>query len=63
MSSHHHVCRLIVDINSIESTTFPFAVSLDSDIAFAVLSNSTMKDVVMPDDLIDSSDALRKLIQ
>lgn len=50
-------------LNALESTTFPFAVSLDSDIAFAVLSNSTMKDVVMPDDLIDSSDALRKLIQ
>jgi hypothetical protein len=50
-------------LNALESTSFPFAVSLDSDIAFAVLSNSTMKDVVMPDDLIDSSDALRKLIQ
>lgn len=49
-------------LNALESTSFQFAVSLDSDIAFAVLSNSTIKDVIMPDDLIDSSDALRKLI-
>jgi len=49
-------------LNALESTSFQFAVSLDSDIAFAVLSNSTMKDVVMPDDLIDSSEALSALV-
>lgn len=48
-------------LNALECTSFQFAVSLDSDIAFAVLSNSTMKDVIMPDDLIDSSEALSKL--
>jgi predicted nucleic acid-binding protein len=49
-------------LNALESTTFPFAVSLDSDIAFAVLSNSSMKDVVMPDGLIDENEALSKIV-
>jgi hypothetical protein len=41
-------------INALQCTTFPFAISLDSDFACAVTANPHLKDVVMPDELVDN---------
>ena len=49
-------------LNALESTTFPFAITLDTDMAFAVLGNSSLKDIVMPDGIIEKNEALSKLL-
>ena len=49
-------------LNALQATKFPFVISLDSDIAYAVLSDPFLKDVVMPDDLISKNSELQKLI-
>lgn len=49
-------------INALQCSTFPFAITLDSDLAFAAIANQDLKDVVMPDELIDSNDGLIKLL-
>tara|TARA_Y100001936_G_scaffold242853_1_gene280802 strand:- start:9 stop:296 length:288 start_codon:yes stop_codon:yes gene_type:complete len=40
-------------LNALQSTHLPFSISLDMDMADAVRANSNLKDVVMPDDLVD----------
>lgn len=41
-------------LNALQCTTLPFAVSLDSDLAYSVMANPTLKDVVMPDELVNN---------
>ncbi|MCY4643245.1 MAG: hypothetical protein OXB88_01365 [Bacteriovoracales bacterium] len=41
-------------LNALQSSTLPFVVSLDVDMAVAVLGDDSLKDVLMPDGLIDS---------
>jgi len=40
-------------LNALQSTHLPFSISLDMDIADAVRGKSSLKDVVMPDELVD----------
>ena len=40
-------------LNALQCTTLPFAISLDSDLAYSVIANSSLKDVVMPDEIVD----------
>ncbi len=49
-------------LNALQASKFQFAISLDSDIAYAVLSDPSLKDVVMPDDLISENNELQKLV-
>ena len=49
-------------LNALQSSKFPFVISLDADIAYAVLSDPSLKDVVMPDDLISENAELQKLV-
>lgn len=49
-------------LNALMCTRFQFAVSLDKDLAYATLSDSSLKDIIMPDDLIDSDDVLSGLV-
>lgn len=46
-------------LNALQCTSFPFAVTLDVDLAFASLARSDIKDIVMPDELIDKNDGLK----
>ena len=39
-------------LNALQCSTLPFAVSLDSDLAYSVMANPSLKDVLMPDELI-----------
>lgn len=48
-------------LNALQATRFPFVISLDIDLGYAVLSDRSIKDVVMPDDLIDDTSELAKL--
>lgn len=41
-------------LNALQCTTLPFAVSLDSDLAYSVMASPTLKDVVMPDEIVDN---------
>ena len=41
-------------LNALQCTTLPFAVSLDSDLAYSVMANPILKDVVMPDELVNN---------
>lgn len=41
-------------LNALQCTTLPFAISLDSDLAYSVMANSNLKDVIMPDELVDN---------
>lgn len=41
-------------LNALQCTTLPFAVSLDSDLAYSVMANPSLKDVLMPDELADN---------
>ncbi|MCB0367728.1 MAG: hypothetical protein H6624_20255 [Bdellovibrionaceae bacterium] len=49
-------------LNALQTTTFPFAISLDTDVIYAVLSNPNLKDIVVPDDLIADDKELRSLL-
>ncbi len=49
-------------LNALQASKFQFSISLDSDIAYAVLSDPSLKDVVMPDDLISENNELQKLV-
>lgn len=49
-------------LNALQCTSFPLVISLDSDLAFAVIANKNLKDVVMPDELIDKNENLRNLL-
>ena len=49
-------------LNALQASKFQFVISLDSDIAYAVLSDSSLKDVVMPDGLISENNELQKLV-
>jgi hypothetical protein len=49
-------------LNALMCTKFKFAISLDTDFAYATLVDSSLKDVVMPDELIDNDDILKKLV-
>jgi len=40
-------------LNALQCTHLPFGITLDSDMAYAVMGNPSLKDVVMPDELID----------
>lgn len=40
-------------LNALESTDLPFAISMDTDMAYAVIGNPLLKDVVMPDEIVD----------
>ena len=40
-------------LNALEATDLPFAISMDTDMAYAVMGNQNLKDVVMPDDIVD----------
>jgi hypothetical protein len=48
-------------LNALMCTKFHFAISLDSDMAFATLADDSLKDVVMPDELLDNDEVLCKL--
>ena len=39
-------------LNALQSSIFPFAITLDSDMAFAVSGNPELKDIVIPDDIV-----------
>ena len=39
-------------LNALQCTTLPFAVSLDSDLAYSVMSNANLKDVIMTDEIV-----------
>lgn len=41
-------------LNALQCTNLPFSISLDSDLAFSVMANSNLKDVLMPDALVDN---------
>lgn len=49
-------------LNALMCTKFKFAISLDIDFAYATLVDSSLKDVVMPDELIDNDEVLQKLV-
>lgn len=40
-------------LNALQATNLPFAISLDSDLAHAVMANPALKDIVMPDEMVD----------
>ncbi len=40
-------------LNALDATDFLFAISMDTDMAYAVMGNPNLKDVVMPDDVVD----------
>ena len=40
-------------LNALQCTTLPFAISLDSDLAYSVMANANLKDVIMPDEIVD----------
>lgn len=40
-------------LNALEATDLPFAISMDTDMAYAVMGNPLLKDVVMPDEIVD----------
>ncbi len=40
-------------LNALQATTLPFVVSLDRDLAHSVMANPSLKDVVMPDEVVD----------
>ena len=48
-------------LNALMCSKFQFAISLDADLAYATLSDPFLKDIIMPDDLIDNDDVLKKL--
>ena len=50
-------------LNALMCTKFHFAISLDKDMAYATLADDRLKDVVMPDELIESDEPLRKLCE
>jgi len=39
-------------LNALQCTTLPFAVCLDSDLAYSVVANPALKDVIMPDEIV-----------
>jgi len=41
-------------LNALQCTTLPFAISLDSDLAYSVMSNPSLKDVLMPDEVVEN---------
>lgn len=41
-------------LNALQCTNLPFSISLDGDLAFSVMANSNLKDVLMPDALVDN---------
>lgn len=41
-------------LNALQCTTLPFAISLDSDLAYSVMANPNLKDVIMPDELVNN---------
>jgi hypothetical protein len=41
-------------LNALQCTNLPFALSLDSDLAYTVMANNDLKDVLMPDELADN---------
>ncbi len=41
-------------LNALQCTTLPFAISLDSDLAYSVMANTNLKDVLMPDEVVDN---------
>lgn len=40
-------------LNALEATDLPFAISMDTDMAYAVMGNPNLKDVVMPDEIVE----------
>ena len=49
-------------INALRFSSFPFAVTLDADMAFAVWADKSLKDIVIPDGLIKGNKSLSKLL-
>ena len=49
-------------LNALQCSSFPFSISLDTDMAFSVLGNSSLKDIVMPDGIIETNEALSELV-
>ena len=41
-------------LNALQCTSLPFAISLDSDLAYSAMANLSLKDVLMPDELVDN---------
>lgn len=40
-------------INALQCTSLPFAISLDGDLAYSVMTNPNLKDIIMPDEIVD----------
>jgi hypothetical protein len=40
-------------LNALESTDLPFAITMDTDMAYAIMGNPNLKDIIMPDDIVD----------
>jgi hypothetical protein len=40
-------------LNALQATSLPFAISLDSDLGHAVMANPQLKDILMPDEIVD----------
>ena len=58
-------CASISDsmiLNALQSTAFPFAISLDLDVIYATLTDHSLKDILVPDDLISDNHELKALI-
>ena len=49
-------------LNALQCSSFPFSISLDTDMAFSVLGNSSLKDIVMPDGIIEKNEALSRIL-
>ena len=49
-------------LNALQSTNLQFAISLDSDIAYSVIANPALKDIVMPDEIVNKFDFLKSLV-
>ena len=47
-------------LNALQATTFPFVITLDADMAFAVLENDELKDIVIPDGIVENNMGLKK---
>ena len=49
-------------LNALQSTDFPFVITLDSDMAFATLGNKSLKDIIIPDGIIENNKGLQNLL-